>query len=113
MLRYQVVYQDVSEHNAPEHEPERGYSGIRSCIRTYQNTIHPNTNQNVDVPVLGSSRYIETQSPVDSNNQSIRSSSPVYLLLHLLLYPVALQSPLTYQQVISPAALTLTNLNQF
>src|SRR6266576_1622919 len=102
MLWYQVVYQDVSEHDAPEHEPERGCSGIRSCIRTYQNTMHPNTNRNVDVPVLGSSRYIETRSPVDSNNQSMRSSSPVHSLLHLLLHPIALRSPLTY--------LTLSNI---
>ena len=57
------------EYNAPKYKPEYRYFSIRLCVRTCQNTIHLNTSRNVDIPVLGSSRYIETQSPADSNHQ--------------------------------------------
>ena len=53
------------------------------CQVTYQNTT-----RNVDVPELGSSRYIETRSPADRHHQS-HQVHPVHLL-HYIVHRVVL-----------------------
>ena len=58
--------------------------------------LYPNTNRNVDVPELGSSRYIETRSPVASNYHQCNQVHPIHLLHHVLLHTVSsnLRSPI-------------------